>query len=58
MMKTILTIFYRIYQLFVAAPICLIATLLTAFVVTVGCTLGNGHFWGYYPGRWLAWVRA
>ena len=51
-MKTILTIFYRIYQLFVAAPICLIATLLTAITVTVGCTLGNGHFWGYYPPRW------
>ena len=51
-MKTILTIFYRIYQLFVAAPICLIATLLTAITVTVGCTLGDGHFWGYYPPRW------
>lgn len=54
-MKTILTFLYRVYQLFVAAPICLIATLLTAIVVTVGCTLGNGHFWGYYPGRW--WGR-
>lgn len=51
-MKTILTIFYRIYQLFVAAPVCLVATLLTAITVIVGCTLGNGHFWGYYPGRW------
>ena len=51
-MKTILTILYRIYQLFVAAPICLIATLLTAITVTVGCTLGDGHFWGYYPARW------
>ena len=47
-----MTILYRIYQLFVAAPICLIATLLTAITVTIGCTLGNGHFWGYYPPRW------
>ena len=47
-----MTILYRIYQLFVAAPICLIATLLTAITVTIGCTLGDGHFWGYYPPRW------
>ena len=47
-----MTILYRIYQLLVAAPICLIATLLTAITVTIGCTLGDGHFWGYYPPRW------
>lgn len=46
---------YRIYQLFIAAPIIALFTLLTALVVTIGCTLGNGHFWGYYPGRW--WGR-
>ncbi|MBR1469469.1 MAG: 1-acyl-sn-glycerol-3-phosphate acyltransferase [Prevotella sp.] len=50
-----MTILYRIYQLLIAAPICLIATLLTAVTVTIGCTLGDGHFWGYYPGRW--WGR-
>jgi 1-acyl-sn-glycerol-3-phosphate acyltransferase len=48
--------FYRIYQLFVALPITIIATIVTALVVAVGCTIGNGHFWGYYPGRWWAWV--
>lgn len=47
---------YRTYQLFVALPITIIATILTAVVVTVGCTIGNGHFWGYYPGRWWAWI--
>lgn len=47
---------YRIYQLFVALPIVIVATVLTALVVAVGCTIGNGHFWGYYPGRWWAWV--
>ena len=46
---------YRIYQLFIAAPIIAVFTLITALVVTIGCTLGNGHFWGYYPGRW--WGR-
>ena len=46
---------YRIYQLLVAAPICLIATIVTALAVIIGCALGNGHFWGYYPGKW--WSR-
>lgn len=46
---------YRIYQLFIAAPIIAVFILSTALVVTIGCTLGNGHFWGYYPGRW--WGR-
>jgi 1-acyl-sn-glycerol-3-phosphate acyltransferase len=47
---------YRIYQLFIAAPIMLVATILTAFTVTIGCTLGNGHFWGYYPAKWWSWL--
>ncbi len=47
---------YRIYQLFVALPITIVATIITAIVVAVGCTIGNGHFWGYYPGKWWAWV--
>ena len=46
---------YRIYQLFVAAPLVLVATILTALTVVIGCTLGNGHFWGYYPGKWWGW---
>jgi len=41
---------YRIYQIFIALPICLVATLLCVIVVSIGCTIGNGHFWGYYPG--------
>lgn len=47
---------YRIYQLFIAAPVILVATIITAVTVTIGSTLGNGHFWGYYPGRWWGWV--
>lgn len=47
---------YRLYQIVVAAPIVAVYTVFTALIVTVGCTLGNGHFWGYYPGRWWGWV--
>ena len=47
---------YRIYQLFIAAPVILVATIITAVTVTIGCMLGSGHFWGYYPGRWWGWV--
>lgn len=46
---------YRTYQLCIAIPILLIATLLTAVTVIIGCRLGNGHFWGYYPGK--LWSR-
>ena len=42
---------YYIYQLFVVLPLFLVSTLLTALTTTIGCTLGNGHFWGYYPGK-------
>ena len=48
-------ILYCIYQLFVALPITILMTIWTAFTVGVGCTIGNGHYWGYYPGRW--WAR-
>lgn len=50
-MKTI----YKIYQLVIATPVILMATILTSFVTTIGCLIGNGHFWGYYPGR--TWSR-
>jgi 1-acyl-sn-glycerol-3-phosphate acyltransferase len=30
-------------------------TIWTALLVGVGCTIGDGHYWGYYPGRW--WAR-
>ena len=46
---------YRIYQFFIALPLGLLLTLLAVLMVAVGCTFGNGHFWGYYPGRW--WAR-
>lgn len=49
-------ILYRIYQLCVALPVTLVATILTALTVSIGCAVGNGHFWGYYPGRWWSWI--
>lgn len=56
MMKLMLTFLYRVWQLFVAAPLALLASILTALTVTIGCTLGEGHFWGYWPAR--LWARA
>ena len=47
---------YRIYQLFIAAPLVALLTLLTTLVTTIGCILGNGHFWGYYPGKCWSWL--
>ena len=48
-------ILYRIYQLFIVLPVIALGTLITALTVTIGCTIGNGHFWGYYPGK--LWAR-
>lgn len=48
-------IFYWIYQICVCLPLGLLATLITALVTIIGCMVGDGHFWGYYPGR--LWAR-
>ena len=45
---------YIIYQIFVGLPVVVIMTIITALEVGIGTTIGNGHFWGYYPGRWWA----
>ena len=51
---------YRIYEIFICLPLILIATILTAVVTAIGCTLGDGHFWGYYPGKlwsqFILWI--
>ncbi len=46
---------YRIYQLFIAVPLIAVYTVITAIAVIVGCAVGNGHFWGYYPGKVWSW---
>lgn len=47
------TVFF-IYQWFIAAPIMLVATIITALVTMVGC-LFSSDYWGYYPAKW--WSR-
>lgn len=44
-----------IYQIFVWAPVLLIATLLTALVTAIGCILGGERWFAYYPG--MLWSR-
>ena len=46
---------YRLYQIIIALPLALVATVLTAVFTSVGCILSDGHFWGYYPGH--LWSR-
>lgn len=48
-------IFYRIYQLFIMVPVLLVATVVASIATAVGCALGGGRWWGYYPARW--WAR-
>ena len=51
-MKSIVKIIYLIYQTVIAFPVMLLMTIFTAVVIGIGTTIGNGHFWGYYPGVW------
>lgn len=50
-MEAIFRFLYRIYQVCIAAPIILVATILTALVTIIGSSIGSAHFWGYYPGK-------
>ena len=51
-----ITLIYKMYQLIVGLPMLVIVTIITALEVGIGTAIGNGHFWGYYPGRWWAKV--
>lgn len=42
-------IFLFLYELFIFAPIFVLATIITAVTVMIGCLVGNRKFWGYYP---------
>lgn len=48
-------ILYRLYQLFICVPVILVMTIVTSLSVIIGSIIGNGHFWGYYPGKY--WSR-
>ena len=52
----ILTVLYNLYTMFIVLPLFVLASILTALTTTVGCQLGNGHFWGYYPGKYWSWL--
>ncbi len=47
----VLRFFYCLYSLFIFLPLFLLFTIVTAFITIIGCRLGDGHFWGYYPGK-------
>ena len=49
-----LSLLYKVYQIIIGLPVLLFITIFTALEVGIGTTIGNGHFWGYYPGRWWA----
>lgn len=51
-----LKLIYLLYQLFIAGPIILVLTILTALATIIGCTLFNASWWSYNPGKW--WSRA
>lgn len=46
---------YRAYQLLIALPLGLLATVMAALITIMGCFLGGARVWGYYPGRY--WSR-
>lgn len=48
-------ILYRIYQIVIMLPLMALATFITSVVTVVGCLLGGGKFFGYYPE--VAWAR-
>ena len=49
-----LSLLYKLYQIIIGLPVLIFITIFTAIEVGIGTTIGNGHFWGYYPGRWWA----
>ena len=44
-------LFFRIYQILIAVPLLLVATLLAAITTAVMCIPTRGRFWGYYPAK-------
>lgn len=48
-------VLYRIYQLFVMAPVIVVATIIVGLLTIVGSWLGGGRFWGYWAPHY--WAR-
>ncbi|MCH5219311.1 MAG: 1-acyl-sn-glycerol-3-phosphate acyltransferase [Muribaculaceae bacterium] len=47
---------FRIYQLFIAVPLCVALTIVTSIITIIGCIFSNGRFWGYYPAKIWAMI--
>lgn len=47
---------YRLYELCIAIPIFLVYTIVLGLATIVGCAIGSGNFWGYWPGHLWAWL--
>ena len=43
---------YRLYQLVVCVPVVIVWSIVISLMIIIGCALGGGKFWGYYPGKW------
>ena len=52
----LLRILYIIYIVLFAAPIYAVLTIILAVIMTVGCLLGFGKFFSYYPGLIWSWL--
>lgn len=55
-LKIILIVLYGIYTLLIFLPIFIVFCVIVSLSIIIGCALGNGHFWGYYPGRYWGWL--
>lgn len=53
---TTLRLLYILYQLCIALPLILVATILTSLVTTLGCATRFAHFWAYWPPRLWSWL--
>lgn len=53
-MNKILRILYFIYQWFIAGPVFIVATFITAIITALGSLIGNPDFWGYWPPKYWA----
>lgn len=54
----------KLYLIFIAGPIFIVLTFLTAVVTIIATAVGGNRFWGYWPAHiwsrtvcWLAWVK-
>ena len=49
-------ILYFIYQLFIGLPIFLVSTFLICTIIIIGCSIGDAHFWSYWPGKIWSYI--